>query len=263
LLVINLTREALRANTIPTYLLSLDLIVSGQNQRTIRWNRRLSQPAYPEEAIDELRRWSPGSHHTIYALRGRSADIRLPYSQESQELQIIHWSLTAAILLGAAGFAALSILHGRPWLLLALLGVAAGIGGAWMASEELNRRANWRVVTARPSPAEASPPDVFLTSEAAATLPKLTHRVLAFDLDGVTLHAGIGNLDGPYDILYQICAKDRTPCQFRVNSRNRWDVSTHTEPQAAVFVTAACIEVLAFVFLLTAWRVRQSAELTN
>lgn len=211
----------------PDYHLHLDFITTDGTNRSIHWEDWPGRAAYPEEALDELQRWAPGTIHTIRLVRGEARSFRLPGGAPSPELNsALSYTIGALFLATLAGVTALFVSTGRPslsgvWVIFFGFGVLSLFGAAAFATSRITKVLTWPRVRAtfHDTPAVALPPNVTITPKARELLDARSYRVLTIPYQGTEIHAGIGPWEGPYDIL--ACAAS---CAFWIDPHDRWGV---------------------------------------
>lgn len=273
--------DAARGETHLRNFLLLDLRTTDGAERRIRAEELLSRATYPEEALDELRAWAPGSRHVVYELRGATREIRLPGAGQSPELD------TALLALGLTLFVVVMIfiitmavvqerLWMQSWPVFRYLGfwtpfsaVGLFMGLALMAFLwfEAPRRWSWQPVEATADgPAELGaeaprrqlPEEVQVTPAAAAVLERAAYRILQFaGPEGSMLHAGIGNLNGPYEGLAANCPVEAASCRFFVDPNDRWDFEVDPSWDERFFLPAGMLFLFAVVFSAVGWFLRR------
>ena len=251
------------------YTLRLDLVTTDGSARSIHWEDAPARAAYPEEAFDELTRWAPGAHHQIFQLRGEARAIRLPGSSASQELDsaiaLVAISLFFAVFAGTlvAIIADESSWFSSPWLkrnigvwlVFGGVGVGALVGDILFIANQLPKIISWpaAVATSAPAPSDYEPrtlpPNVLITAAARQRLQLHTHRVLTFQWNGATLHAGLGSNEGPYDALgNSVCSSSESPCRFKISPSDRWDIATDAGWNSSFFIPVGMFSLFGVAF---------------
>jgi hypothetical protein len=254
----------------PEYTLRLHLVTTDASARNIHWTDVHGKAIYPEEAFDEIARWSPGSRHTISQLRGEAREIRLSGSGESPERTAATGYFAGAIFVALLIYIAVSIMssQGDPWITgsrLNLLftpsgafisfGVVAAVCALLYAAWYVPKINSWPMVTATVQAAPESydpatlPPNVSITPAARKRFESSRHRVIAFAWNGEIIHGGVGAMEGPYDELAgSVCGPNGLPCPFWINPANRWDIAARLGWNAGLFVPVGFFLLLAAVF---------------
>lgn len=263
------------------HFLWLDLQTTDGSQRRIRAEDSLGQATYPEEALDELQAWAPGSRHLVYQLRGDAREIRLPGAGQSPELDAAFLALGLSLF---PGFLFLMIsaamVHEEtwlrqwgvqrllgPWTVFSAVGLFMTLVLVAFLWSETPKRWSWLAVEATPEvqpelEAETSrkplPPGVIVTPAAKAVLDRAAYRVLRFPgADGRTLHAGIGNMDGPYEALDPYCPVSAPSCRFFLNPKNRWNFEVDPRWDTKFFLPAGMFLLFSVVFSAVGWSLRR------
>lgn len=211
----------------PLYTVEMDLVATDGSNRTFHWEGDPGQAVYPEEALDALQRWAPGTEHTVSMLRGNARELRFDQFESNPEIgKGIAWMVGAmfAGITGLAAFAAgdrLNILG--PWAVFVGFGLFPLLGAfpvAWGTSQKI---LNWKQVTAQKigdsAPFDVSKPipNVVLTPKAIENLPTVPYDRFEFTLNGATFHAG----RGPWHGVYETALADDKPVFF-VDPNDRW-----------------------------------------
>lgn len=276
----------IEASTDPTadptdvdYILRLDLLTTDGTTRPIHWEDVPARAAYPEEAFDELTRWTPGSRHEIFQLRGEARAIRLPGSSSWLELNAAIGFLLAVLFFGLFALIIGTIAgeesrwfrnsvfrrHLGVWIVFFTVGVGAFIGDFLFIATQLPKIISWPSVTAslRPAPADyepqSLPPNVQITEEARKRIQLHPHNVLTFQWNGATLHGGLGANEGPYDALaHDACISTTSPCQFRISPSDRWTVAATPGWNVEFFMPVGMFTLFGVAFTGAGLMIRRS-----
>lgn len=259
----------------------LDLQTTDGSQRRIRAEDSLGQATYPEEALDELEAWAPGSRHLVYQLRGDAREIRLPGAGQSPELDAAMLSFGLSCF---PGFLLLMISAAMvdeeawlrqwgvhrllgPWTIFSAVGLIMTFVLGMFLWAETPKRWSWPQVEATPEgPAELDaeaprrqlPKGVIVTPAGEAVLKRAAYRILRFTApDGRILHAGIGNLDGPYEELASYCPVSAASCNFFINPKNRWHIELNPRWDEKYFLPAGMFLLFSVVFSAIGWSLRR------
>lgn len=262
------------------YTLRLDLVTTDGSSRPIHWEDAPARAAYPEEAFDELSRWAPGARHQIFQLRGEARAIRLPGSSAGQELDSAIGFLFVGVFFAVFAIALIAVVaeasswFSSPWLKrnvgvwLIFAGVGAGalIGDVLFIATQLPKIISWPVAVATSTPAppdyesQLLPPNVLITASARQRLQLHSHRVLTFQWNGATLHAGLGANEGPYDALANsVCSSSDSLCRFKISPTNRWEIAPDAGWNASFFAPVGMFTLFGVAFGGAGLLIRRSA----
>lgn len=229
------------------YLLKLQLQSTDAAQRIISWETEAGKAAYPEEALDELAAWAPGTVHRIQFLRRAARAIRVEELEHSPELES---AIGALVAIGIFGLATLSCFmaakmmetdemgtgHRKPgkrspfvgpWLILVGFGMLPLIGWVAFTANFLWKSGTWVPVTVSvPAAAKAFdlttlPANVEIAESAKEKLQNTEYRRFTFPWNGKTLRGGIGSLGGEFDSKNN-GAPSRDTINFHISPVNRW-----------------------------------------
>lgn len=224
----------------PYFVLRLDLKATDGSGRLLHWEEDLQQASYPEEALDDLERWRPGTRHTIRTIRGNAREVRLPYGQELPERRTAISLLVTAVLLGLLALALITINNETAstfrnrtrfgvWMAFFAVGAVFALGALGFLAAELLKRFRWEQVEAKAYKSafdvDRLPPNASATGVAKEALRNPAHRVLEFSWRGQIIHGGLGQWGGPYDHLSAHCDWRNDNCRFRLNPSDRWGAS--------------------------------------
>lgn len=241
----------------PEYTLQVDFLTTDGSRRAIHWNDIHGKAVYPEEAYDELEKWSPGSHHTISQLRGEAREIRLGGTQDSPERRAAGYYLAGAIFVAFLMYLALALMKSQgdprvPHSLFSIrggfrtMGAISAICAVWHVSKIMT----WPMVTATVHSAPESfdpatlPPNVTITPAGRKRLEASRHRVLTFQWNGTTIHGGIGSMEGRYDEL----AGSGSMHKFWINPNDRWEIAARLGWNAGLFLPTGLFLTTAAAF---------------
>jgi len=229
----------------PLYLLRIDLRAADGSARTFHWEGDPGQAVYPEEALDEFKRWSPGTHHNIATIRGNSRELRLDQLESNPEIgKGVGWIFGAffmgmfAVSLFAAGASdpvnappGLGLIKGFGiWIVFLAFGIPMLIGSmafGWGMSQKI---LSWQQITSN-EVGEAAAfditrkiPNVEITAKALKGLEESLYKRLEFRWSGQTLHAGLGSWQGVYDIGLRGAPEENGKYRFFISPKDRWEV---------------------------------------
>jgi hypothetical protein len=249
------------------YGLRLELAAMDGSGRKIPWEEGLSEPMFPEEALDELRRWEPGTRHSINTLRGQTGQVRLPYGQQSPELTNATWAFW-----GFLPFAVLALVIptwtslGGSWQFNLLMALAVPCFLIATLRYQAWIRPSWPVITATiedPSvDYDALPANVEVTPAAKAVITRLKYRVVTYTLNDLQWHGGVG-----LQRLRTTRGRERsghfhwidpalTSCRFRQDPHNRWNISAEPVWGYGSIVLAWVGFFVSYALVGAAWRSR-------
>jgi hypothetical protein len=228
------------------YLLQLQLQSTDATQRLISWDAEAGKAAYPEEALDELAAWAPGTIHRIQFLRNSARAIRIEELERSPELESAIGALIAIAIFGlgtlfcytAANEMSADQMPAKPgkrastgffgpWLLFVAFGMLPLIGWVAFTASFLWKVSTWIPVSANvPAAARAFdltslPANVEITESAKEKLQGSEYRLFTFPWNGKTLHGGIGYLGGEFDDNTNHAPRPET-LNFHISPVNRW-----------------------------------------
>ena len=223
------------------YQLRLKLETTDDAKRQISWETDAGKAAYPEEALDELKDWAPGSIHRIQFLRGAARSIRIEGLERSPELEA---GIGSIIGLGIFGLIALCCFTAsrfeeeerggkkstflRPWLLFASFGALPLIGWVVFTASFILRANTWIPLSVQ-VPAEVKvfdlasmPANVEISDSAKEKLRSSEYRLFTFPWNGKVLHGGIGYLGGEFDDNSGSGQRSSGTMNFHISPTNRW-----------------------------------------
>ncbi|GEM_PF-972848 len=225
----------------PLYTLSVDLKADDSSGRSFTWEGDPGRAVYPEEALDELKRWSPGTQHNVGILRGNARQLRMDQMESNPEVgKGIGW-LFGFFFAGLTGIASLvagnidsrhhprfAFLNGFGiWTVFLAFGLMPLLGSfafAWGMSERIN---TWKPVVARkigtsvPFDTTKPIPNVEITPKALTALVEHPYDRIEFNWKGQTLHGGIGRWQGIYD---RGTAAAGDEYRFHSSPADRWEI---------------------------------------
>lgn len=230
------------------YILKLDLAATGETSRFFTVEEFLRYPTHPEEALDELAAWSPGTRHSVYLIRGDAREVRLPGGSEFAERTTGNACLVGAIFFGLFAVIIFGVFQDNAFRLKAaalrrFFSIATVFYGfsamfalltVFYLWDAIPKRIAGPNTLASISPAPTTyPPEAFsaqvsVTPNGRKQLDAFqlsSRRLLTFPWNGSTLHGGLGQYAGAYNELAEYCPESASSCRFDVNPADRWDVS--------------------------------------
>jgi hypothetical protein len=226
------------------YILTLDLRANDGSGRQVHWVTDAGKAAYPEEALDELASWRPGTRHRIQMIRGDSRNLRIEGLADSPELERGFGGLLAAMMFGMIALGTLAgateehVLlrrfnlrrHLGVWMVFFGFGAMPLIGCVLFTYSNVHKMWTWQETTARrieqghKFDLSQLPPEVQLTPAAKAKLDGAVYDLLEYEWSGRKVHGGIGALFGVHDLLKTGPDSDGTR-RIWISPRNRWELS--------------------------------------
>ncbi|MFN0106789.1 MAG: hypothetical protein ACKV2U_32430 [Bryobacteraceae bacterium] len=248
----------------PEYTLRLDLVTTDGSARNIHWEDAPGKAVYPEEAIDEFLRWSPGTRHTISQLRGEAREIRLAGSVDWPESGAAVAYLVGAVFLAFMALLALGVSSQndsrlRPlfgmWIGFFSVGAVATLCAVLYAAWYIPKIGSWPMVGATTQTAPESydpaglPANVTITPATRKRFESSQHRVITFSWNGTPIRGGIGSMDGPYDQLASSnCTAGGPPCTFWFSPTDRWDIAARLGWGPGLFIPLGFFLVFGLAF---------------
>ncbi len=223
------------------YLLRLKLETTDDAKRQISWETDAGKAAYPEEALDELKDWAPGSIHRIQFLRGAARSIRIEGLERSPELEAGIGSILALGMFGLIAlfcFTASKFEEGDrsgkksnfwgPWLLFVGFGALPLIGWFVFTASFIWRTNTWIPLSVQvPTEAKAfnlasAPANVEISESAKEKLKSSEYRLFTFPWNGRVLHGAFGYLGGEFDYTSGSGLRSSGTLNFHISPTNRW-----------------------------------------
>ncbi len=226
----------------PLYTLSVDLRADDASGRTFSWVGDPGRAVYPEEALDELERWSPGRKHSIGILRGNAREIRLDQMESNPEIgKGIAWligfffsgitalAIVVAVNIDSKPHSRLHFMKGfgmwTVFLAFGLMPLLGSIAFGWGMFQKIN---TWKPVVAQKAgvlaPFDTSKPipNVEITPKALAALVEHPYDRIEFSWKGQSLHGGIGPWQGTYD---RGTTSTGNEYRFLSSPNDRWEIA--------------------------------------
>jgi hypothetical protein len=210
----------------PLYTLVVDFMATDESKRSFHWEGEPGSAVYPEEAFDELARFTPGTLQEIFVLRGNARALRFDSLEENLEVsKAIAWTSCSVLfaIVTWAVFASRRLGNRGPWAAFVAIGMLPLLGVlpvGWMAYQKLT---TWVYVSGKPigelsafDPLQALP-NVEFTAKALEKLPATRYHRFEFVWNGKVLHGGFGGWLGPYDVNFG----QESP-RFYVSPKDRW-----------------------------------------
>jgi hypothetical protein len=246
------------------YLLRLNLQTTDSTQRSFSWETEAGKAAYPEEAFDELRAWSPGTIHRIQFLRGASRNIRIEELERSPELES---AIGATIVVGILGmitlfcFVAAQIDQAAkrktffgPWLIFVGFGMLPLLGWVTFTATHIWKVSTWQSMNVQ-IPEEVTkfdsaklPANVEITAAAKERLESTDYRVFTFPWNGQYLHGAVGSLGGEFDDSDNIFNRKPGPLNFHISPVNRWALQVNLGKGEAFWVPFGILLLFGLAF---------------
>ncbi len=223
------------------YLLRLRLQTTDSYARNLSWETEAGKAAYPEEALDELRAWAPGTVHKIQFLRGDARNLRIEELDRSPELES---AIGSVIVIGIFGMIMMFCMVAAraddrsfakgffgPWLLFVGFGMMPMLGWIGFTASHIWKVATWQKVTAQVPEqitifdAAKLPPNVEITDRAKERLANTEYRLFTFPWNGQTLHGAVGTvgtLSGEFDYDNNTLPRPAGALHFHISPVNRW-----------------------------------------
>lgn len=224
------------------YLLRLSLETTDTPARNISWEVEAGKAAYPEEALDELRAWAPGTLHRIHFLRNNPRAIRIEALERSSELESGIGSVVASILFGMITlfcFTAVSLSgqendpQASPWYLFVAFGLLPLLGWVVFTGSFIWKLSTWEAVSVEVPEqtttfnTAAPPAGVEITPAAVEKLKDNTYRLFTFSWNGETRSGAVGTLGGEFDDPNNYFRFGPGRLNFHISPKNRWAVAVN------------------------------------
>ncbi|MEO8028159.1 MAG: hypothetical protein ABI823_16870 [Bryobacteraceae bacterium] len=226
------------------YTMRLDLRAEDGSGREMEWEGDAGKAAYPEEALEELEMWKPGSRHRVQMIRGNARLLRVTNLEDSPELEAGIGCLVAAgffAMFSLAGVATLDDDYPRlkrfrwmkklgVWTVFSGTGLLALIGWGLFTYFTVAKILTWKDVTAQRvaqahtfSLVEAIP-GVEITPAAKKKIEQSSYDLIEYEWNGRRVHGGMGRFEGVHDgLVADADAEGRY--RFKIDPRLRWNLS--------------------------------------
>lgn len=231
----------------PEYHLTIDFVSDDGSGRTFHWEGDPGQARYPEEALDEYRRFQPGTKHTIETLRGNSREIRLNTLEDSPEFNSgVGWTFAAffasAFVLASYMVTGKGGINSGAWMAFAFFGIMPLLGSIPLGYFSVKKMLTWRPVSvtrignlteATTYDVTTAPPGVQFTPAVREIFAAHPYTLYEYQYGGRTLHLGRGHWGGVLDTL-AVILEDAKPEMF-VSPVDRWQVDSKLDWQQTVY----------------------------
>ncbi|WP_031495332.1 hypothetical protein [Bryobacter aggregatus] len=228
------------------YELLLDLQADGPSGRLFHWDTDAGRAAYPEEALDELQLWAPGTRHQVQMIRGHARELRLPDTEVNPELEKGIGFLMLGLMLGLSALGALAGLAEEHsflrkfrwtrslgvWTVFFGFGLLPLVGWIFFTFFSVQKLWTWQEVVAHRVEAAhhfdvaTLSPEIHISPAAKEKLASQDYELITYDWQGRRLRGGIGHLEGVHDHFLNRGGADGSYC-FRIHPMRRWELSAN------------------------------------
>jgi hypothetical protein len=244
----------------PLYILTLDLVSTDSTKRHFHWEGDPGQAAYPEEALDELAQWNPGSLHQVSMLRGDSRELRFDQLESDPEWnKCILWSIGA----GLCGFSGLVLFmlarvqrqrlqeEAGVWVVFVTVGLITLLAVPAVGRYTTKQFQSFEPIELqklehdRPFDTSQIIPDVSLTPKAKEKIAKESYDRYQYVFGEKTYHLGKGYWYGVLDS----ALKDQQTRGYAIHRNNRWEIAHNPTWTRSVITPTGMTLLFAIVFL--------------
>jgi hypothetical protein len=246
------------------YLLRLNLQTTDDTPRNLSWETEAGKAVYPEEALDELQAWAPGTVHKIQFLRGDARSLRIEELERSPELEsaigcLIVIALFSMIMIfclvaARADEPKLAKAFFGPWLIFVGFGMMPLLGWIGFTTSHVWKAITWLPVSVdipeqstKLDPATL-PPNVEITQAAKEKLESNEYRVFTFPWNGKLLSGAVGSLQGEFDDHENAFRRKPGPLSFRISPVNRWALQVNFGKGEAFWVPFGILLLFGIAF---------------
>lgn len=249
----HLTIDWDKEDNVPEYWLRVDL---KADDWVVVWEGEPGRARYPDEALDELNYWAVGSRHKVGVLRGEARRPLIYEAERRDQLtNAVAWLLASFFTMMFAGsFLAVAredskrfSLNIGMWMVVVGFGLFPLIGAVLFGVTHAIDIMTWQQVESKQPSGQVkfdlSQPlaDVTITPWAKQKLEDLEYQLSSFGWQGKTWKAGIGRLNG----MYEVTGAQR---RFWIAPHDRWSTEANLGFNTDFFVPVGIMLFFGVVF---------------
>jgi hypothetical protein len=239
----------------PSYLITLDLVGIDDPKRTFHWEGDPGSAAYPEEAIDELEHWKPGTIHEVSMVRGNSRELRFDQLESIPELGYGFAWAVGAIMFGFVAFSFYMVARlakdgSGVWLGFLAFGILPLLGAPFLGWGTSQKLLTWKPIEIQKVEGTIpfDYPNVTYTPLAKEKMASVEYARFEYQFQGKTYHLGVGPWYGLLDTATRDEEVPGAPNRYHVNPKDRWGLARNLTWQEDVFLPTGIVAFFGIAF---------------